>query len=83
MTYEILTSTVASITDLKRNPMGTVAEAQGNAVAILNRNEPAFYCVPPDLYAYFQELAEDTELNRIADERMKNPEFVSVNIDEL
>ncbi|HGJ5878249.1 type II toxin-antitoxin system Phd/YefM family antitoxin (plasmid) [Arsenophonus nasoniae] len=83
MTYEILTSTVASITDLKRNPMGTVAEAEGNAVAILNRNEPAFYCVPPDLYAYFQELAEDTELNRIADERMKNPEFVSVNIDEL
>ncbi|MFS1538065.1 MAG: type II toxin-antitoxin system Phd/YefM family antitoxin [Candidatus Phlomobacter fragariae] len=83
MTYEILTSTAASITDLKRNPMGTVAEAEGNAVAILNRNEPAFYCVPPDLYAYFQELAEDTELNRIADERMKNPEFVSVTLDEI
>lgn len=83
MTYEILTSTAASITDLKRNPMGTVAEAEGNAVAILNRNEPAFYCVPPNLYAYFQELAEDAELNRIADERMKNPEFVSVTLDEI
>lgn len=83
MTYQIFTNTVASITDLKRNPMGTVAEAQGNAVVILNRNEPAFYCVPPDLYAYFQELAEDVKLNRIADERMKNPEFVSVNLDEI
>ncbi|WP_334472630.1 type II toxin-antitoxin system Phd/YefM family antitoxin [Arsenophonus sp. PmNCSU2021_1] len=83
MTYEILTSTAASITDLKRNPMGTVAEAEGNAVAILNRNEPAFYCVPPNLYAYFQELAEDAELNRIADERIKNPEFVSVTLDEI
>lgn len=83
MTYQILTNTVASITDLKRNPMGTVAEAEGNAVAILNRNEPAFYCVPPDLYAYFQELAEDEVLNRIADERMEKPEFVSITLDEL
>lgn len=83
MTYQILTTTAASITDLKRNPMGTVAEGEGEAVAILNRNEPAFYCVPPTLYAYYRELAEDAELNRIADERLENAEFVSVNIDDL
>lgn len=51
--------------------MGTVAEGEGDAVAILNRNEPAFYCVPPKLYAYYRELAEDAELNAVADERMK------------
>lgn len=55
----------------KKNPMGTVAEGEGDAVAILNRNEPAFYCVPPKLYAYYRELAEDAELNAVADERMK------------
>ena len=49
MSYQILTTTAASITDLKKNPMGTVAEGEGDAVAILNRNEPAFYCVPPKL----------------------------------
>lgn len=59
--------------------MGTVAEGEGDAVAILNRNEPAFYCVPPKLYAYYRELAEDAELNAVADERMKNPEIVKVN----
>ncbi|PHM38006.1 plasmid stabilization protein [Xenorhabdus mauleonii] len=83
MAYQILTTIAASITDLKRNPMGTVAEGEGSAVAILNRNEPAFYCVPPELYAYYRELAEDAELNRIADERLENPEFVSVNLNEL
>lgn len=83
MTYQILTNIAASITDLKRNPMGTVAEGEGNAVAILNRNEPAFYCVPPELYAYYQDLAEDAQLNAVADERMKNPDIVSVNLDDL
>ncbi len=83
MTYQILTNIAASITDLKRNPMGTVAEGEGNAVAILNRNEPAFYCVPPELYAYYRDLAEDAQLNAVADERMKNPDIVSVIIDDL
>ncbi|PHM36235.1 type II toxin-antitoxin system Phd/YefM family antitoxin [Xenorhabdus innexi] len=83
MAYKILTTIAASITDLKRNPMGTIAEGEGGAVAILNRNEPAFYCVPPELYAYYRELAEDAELNRIADERLEDPEFVSVSLDDL
>ncbi|AYA39490.1 plasmid stabilization protein [Xenorhabdus nematophila] len=83
MSYQILTTIAASITDLKRNPMGTVADGEGGAVAILNRNEPAFYCVPPELYAYYLELAEDAELNHIADERMKSAEFVSVDLNDL
>ncbi|MFD3196674.1 plasmid stabilization protein, partial [Escherichia coli] len=28
MSYQILTTTAASITDLKKNPMGTVAEGE-------------------------------------------------------
>ena len=83
MAFQILTTIAASITDLKKNPMGTVADGDGEAVAILNRNEPAFYCVPPELYAYYRELAEDAELNRIADERMEDAEFVSVNLNDL
>lgn len=51
MPSKILTNTVASITELKINPMATVKAAGGEAIAILNRNEPAFYCVPAKLYA--------------------------------
>lgn len=82
MPFQILSRTAASITDLKRNPMGTVSEGGGEAVAILNRNEPAFYCVPPELYARLLELAEDAELALIAEER-KNGDTVEVSLDDL
>lgn len=82
MPYTIHARTAASITDLKRNPMGTVAAGEGGAVAILNRNAPAFYCVPAEEYEAMMELLEDMELNRIADERAGGP-FVKVTLDEL
>jgi antitoxin StbD len=43
MTALVLAQTTASVSELKRNPMGTVAAGEGETVAILNRNEPAFY----------------------------------------
>lgn len=72
----------ASITELKKNPMGTVAAGGGAAVAILNRNEPAFYCVPASEYQAMVEMLEDMELNAIADAREDGP-FVAVTLDEL
>lgn len=81
--HQILTNTVASITDLKKNPMGTVLSGENGSIAILNRNEPAFYCMTPTVFEYFQSLAEDAELNRIADERLKTLDKVTVSIDEL
>lgn len=82
MTFQILTTTAASITELKRDPMGTFNAGEGAPVAILNRNEPAFYCVPPALYEQLMELQEDLELGRIVDERRGEAE-IEVNIDDL
>lgn len=81
--HQILTQQAASITDLKRDPMGIAQASEDGAVAILNRNQPAFYCVTPALFAYFQELAEDAELGRIAQERKADGDFVVVNINDL
>jgi antitoxin StbD len=39
--------------------------------------------VPPKLFAYYVELAEDAELNRIADERIASLDRVSVSLDDL
>ncbi|WP_235465762.1 hypothetical protein [Aeromonas australiensis] len=47
MSYQILSATVASIFELKRNPMGTLKKGHGSAVAILNKNEPAFCIFRP------------------------------------
>ncbi len=82
MATQILTQTAASISELKRNPMGTVAAGEGFPVAILNRNEPAFYCVPAQAYAAMLERLEDAELNAIADSR-KGQRVVKVKLDEL
>ncbi|MCS3769214.1 antitoxin StbD [Aeromonas hydrophila] len=73
----------ASITKLKRNPVRTLKEGNGSSVAILKRNKLAFYCVPPDLFAYYVELAEDAALNQVADERMASLDVVSVSLDDL
>lgn len=81
--HQVLTHNTASITDLKRDPMGIALASDSGAIAILNRNTPAFYCVTPDLFAYFQELLENQELNRLADERILSLDPVKVSLDEL
>ena len=55
---------------------------KGEPVAILNRNTPAFYCIPADLYEIIMEQLEDLDLNRIADARA-NQKRIRVNIDDL
>ena len=55
---------------------------KGGAVAILNRNEPAFYCIPAAEYEAMLDLIEDAELNAIADARASSPE-VAVSLDDL
>mgnify|MGYP001559924404 FL=1 len=78
----ILAETTASVSELKKNPMGTVAAGEGFPVAILNRNETAFYCVPARAYEALMDKLEDLELNAIADARKDQAE-IDVKLDEL
>lgn len=82
MSHQILTEITASVSELKRNPMGTVAAGEGFPVAILNRNAPAFYCVPASAYEALMDRIEDLELNAIADARANQP-VIKVNLDDL
>ncbi|OBZ96096.1 plasmid stabilization protein [Pararhizobium polonicum] len=82
MASRILAETSASISELKRNPMGTVAAGEGFPVAILNHNEPAFYCVPAVAFEAMLDRLEDLELNALADARAGEA-VVPVDIDEL
>lgn len=82
MAHQILSETAASISELKRNPMGTVAAGEGFPVAILNRNEPAFYCVPAKAFEAMIERLEDIELNALADARA-GEQHVKIKLDEL
>lgn len=82
MPHTILAEVTASITELKRDPMGIVGAGEGFPVAILNRNEPAFYCVPASAFEALMDRLEDLELNAIADAR-KGQKEIEVGIDDL
>ena len=73
---------VASVSDLKKNPMEVVNNGFGEAVAILNRNNPAFYCVPADMYERLMDLIEDKELLKLAEEA-QTEETVKVSLNDL
>lgn len=82
MANQILSDMSASVSELKRNPMGTVAAGDGFPVAILNHNQPAFYCVPAKTYEALMNRLEDLELNAIADKRAGQAR-VRVNVEDL
>ena len=82
MSNLVLTEVTASVSELKKNPMGTVAAGEGFAVAILNRNEPAFYCVPAKAYEALMDKIEDLELNALANARA-NEKVIKVSLHDL
>lgn len=84
MPHVLLAPVAASVTELKRDPMGTVQAGQGGPVAILNRNEPAFYCVPATAFEALMERLEDLELNALADARLRDGQPLQrVSLDAL
>ncbi|MHB8249861.1 MAG: type II toxin-antitoxin system Phd/YefM family antitoxin [Acidithiobacillus sp.] len=84
MAHVILAEVAASVSELKKNPMGTVAAGQGGSVAILNRNEPAFYCVPAATYEALMERLDDMELDALADSRLRDGQSpLPVSLDDL
>lgn len=70
MVHRVLTETAVSISEHKKNPMATLAAGEGMAVAVLNRNKPAFYCVPARAYEDLMDLVDNLELGRLADARL-------------
>jgi antitoxin StbD len=82
MTTRILTEAATSITELKANPMKVALSAEGAPIAILNRNEAAFYCIPADTYEILMDRVEDLELIAIANTR-RNEETIKVDLNDL
>jgi len=78
----ILSDTSASVSELKKNPMATVNAGDGYPVAILNRNQPAFYCVPAELYELMLDALDDQELVKLVSER-SGQRLLDVDLDAL
>lgn len=80
MPHAILSDISASVSELKKNPMATVSAGEGFPVAILNRNQPAFYCVPAELYEKMLDALDDHELVNLVNERSNQP-LVDIDLD--
>ncbi len=78
----LLADVSASVTELKKDPMGIIRNGLGETVVILNRNEPAFYAVPPAQYELMMQLIDDMYLVDLAKQRQDEP-VTMVDIDEL
>jgi antitoxin StbD len=81
-TRPILADNSTSISELKKNPMAVVEQGDGFPVAVLNRNQPVFYCVPADAYEIMMDKLEDFELTQLVKERQNQPE-IKVSISDL
>lgn len=82
MQKPILAVNSINISEFKKNPMAVIELGDGFPVAVLNRNQPAFYCVPAAAYGLLMDTLEDFELAQLVIERQEQPE-IEVNFDEL
>ena len=82
MVHTVLAEVTTSISELKKNPMAVVEQGEGFPVAVLNRNQPVFYCVPAATYEALMDKLEDMELGMIVEAR-KNQKEIAVDIDDL
>ena len=79
---KILADISVSVSELKKNPMAVINAGEGFPVAVLNRNKPAFYCIPAEAYELLIDKLEDIELAAIVEERKDQPE-IEVSLSEL
>lgn len=82
MPHIILSDISASVSELKKNPMATVNAGEGYPVAILNRNQPAFYCVPAELYEQILDALDDSELVKLVNQRSQQ-KLIDVDLDDF
>ena len=80
----VLADLSISISEFKKNPADVLRRADNRAVAVLSHNKTAFYMVPPAVMEALLEELEDTDLARIARERLTSRgKPIAVDIDEL
>ncbi|MBI5006676.1 MAG: type II toxin-antitoxin system prevent-host-death family antitoxin [Nitrosomonadales bacterium] len=80
----ILSDLSVSMTEFKKNPNDALRESNGQTVAVLSHNKPAFYMVPPERYEAMLEQLDDLQLVKLAKERLKQKgRAVEVTLDDL
>ncbi|MCQ8821611.1 type II toxin-antitoxin system Phd/YefM family antitoxin [Pseudoalteromonas agarivorans] len=81
---KILADCSASISELKKNPIALINNADGEAIEILKYNEPVAYLVPAQLYELLMDQLDEFELTKIVESRRTDlSQEIEVSIDDL
>jgi antitoxin StbD len=81
---KILADCSASISELKKNPIALINNADGEAIEILKYNEPVAYLVPAQLYELLMDQLDEFELTKIVESRRSDlSQEIEVSIDDL
>lgn len=81
-TRPILADNSTTLDEFRENPLAAVEAAHGLPVAVLNDNQPAFYCVPAEIFEALIDKLDDLELSQLVTQRKESPE-VEINIDDI
>ena len=82
ITQTIYTRTTVSMTDLRRNPSGILADAGDSPIAVLNHNKPVAYLLSANAYEALLDRLEDAELTKVVKER-QGGKTVKVKLEDL
>ena len=80
--HQIYASQAVSVTELKRSYAAVIADAEGEAVAVLNNNKPEAYLIPAEAYEQLIDRLEDMEDALTVLARQHEPS-VEVSLDAL
>ncbi len=81
----ILSPLAASISELQKDPLALLEEANGEPVVILYDNRPFVYLVPADVYENMLKLIEDYKLDKMIRERLakEKDDAIAVSLENL
>jgi antitoxin StbD len=71
-----------SVSDLKKNPSQVMAQAAGQAVAVLNHNRVMAYMVPAARFEAMMERLDDLDLAKTIQDRA-DEQPIRISLDEL
>ena len=71
-----------SVSDLKKNPSQVMAQADGQAVAVLNHNRVMAYMVPAARFEAIMERLDDLDLAKTIQDRA-DEQPIRISLDEL
>jgi antitoxin StbD len=72
-----------SMSEFKKNPSKAASEEVGRPIAVLNRNKPAFYVVPPDLFEAMLDELDEARIAPIVKTRLRTNKRVKVDLNQL